>query len=463
MMRDRHQYDVAILGGGPGGYVSAIRASQLGAKVAIIEKNKLGGTCTNKGCIPTKALLNIGEIIQNTYKLKQYGIFIDDSKFDFSNIMIEANNISEKISQHVENLMLKNDVEIIKGNGRLLDNKTIEIFNDTGNKIVVESSDIIIATGSSPMTPSIPGVNDEKVMTTDDILEYYEKPNSISIIGAGAIGLEWGTIQNNFGAKVSIIEMMPKILPKEEEEITDYLNNLLIEEDINIYTGTKVNKIQRSNDLISLHLDGGKVIDSDIILLACGRTPNINKIGLEGLVNFYKGRIVVDNHMRTKTKNIYAIGDVVGKWMLAHVAMKEGLVAGENATGGNIMINYNSIPRCVYTNPEVAFVGLSYKEAVEQSHSDVETAYYPIRANGRAMTMQKSKGFIKMIFEKQYGEILGAQIIAPYASEIIEEICLAINLQATLEDLIDTVHAHPTLSEIIREVAMRGAKRELHI
>jgi len=461
-MMKRVHADVTVIGGGPGGYVAAIRASQLEAEVVLVEKDKLGGTCINKGCIPTKALIKTGEAISESKQLKAYDIRVDLSKLDFAKIMKEANSIAAEVCKHVEALMKRNDIMVIKGIGKLVDHRTVEVEGDKGDRKVIESSAIIVATGSSPLIPPIPGLDDRRIFTSDDMFNYYERPERVAVIGAGAVGLEWGSIWNSFGSNVTIIEMMPQILPREDEEMVNYLKEILEEKGISIITGSRVNRITSAKDELTLHLEGEKDVKGDVALVAVGRIPNSKEIGLDGLVDLDNGRIVVDNHMRTKTENIYAIGDVVGRYMLAHVAIQEGLVAGENAVGGDVAVRYEAVPRCVYTDPEAAFLGLSEKEARRQTEN-VETSFYPLRANGRAMTMNKIKGGIKLIYEKKFGELLGAQIIAPQASELIGELCVAMQAQATLEDIANTVHAHPTLSEIIRENALRGLGRDLHI
>jgi dihydrolipoamide dehydrogenase len=462
-MSEKLKADVTILGGGPGGYVAAIRASQVGAKVVLVERDKLGGTCTNKGCVPTKSLINIGRMLSSSNLLKVYGINVDSSTLDFAKIMSKANSIAGEGSKHIEVLMRKNDIKVLKGSGMVVDYETIRVLGDDGDEKIINTSSIIIATGSSPLIPPIPGVKSDKMYTSDDMFNHYERPKKIVIIGAGAVGLEWGNIYNNFGSEVTIIEMMTRILPREDEEITEFLKEILEEKGIHIITGKKVNKITNFNDGIILNLEGNEQIKGDLALLAVGRVPNTKGIGLEKLVDMNNGRIIVDNYMKTKTKNMFAVGDVVGRWMLAHVAIQEGLVAGENAAGGDTTIKYDVIPRCVYTDPEVAFVGLSEKEAVEQRGKGIKTSFYPLRANSKAMSLNKTKGGIKLVYEEKYGELLGAQIVTPMASELIGELCVAIQIQATIDDLGNTIHAHPTISEIIREDAMRGLGRELHI
>lgn len=453
------QSDVTIIGGGPGGYVAASHASRLGAKVTLVEKNKLGGTCINRGCIPTKALIDIGETISDSSRLKEYDIQMDSTRLNFSRIMKDANSLAEEVRGQVEGLMEESGVQVLKGVGSVKNHNTVRVSGEDGDETLVHSSNIIVATGSSPLLPPIPGLSNRGVVTSDDIFNHYEKPERILIIGAGAVGLEWGTVYNNMGSEVTIVEMMPEILPNEEEEMTMYLRELLEEEGIRIFTDCRVEEVVPVDDELALNLEGGKMVRGDLVLLAAGRIPNSKGIGLEGLVEMNRGFVVVDEQMRTTVKNIFAVGDVVGKGMLAHVAMHEGTVAGENAAGGNSVINYDAVPRCVYTKPEIAFVGLSEEEAIEKIGDGVKVARYPLRANGRAITMRENKGFIKVVYREKDKEILGAQILAPHASELIEEICLSMNVKATLEDIARTIHAHPTLSEIIWEVSLRGLRQ----
>jgi dihydrolipoamide dehydrogenase len=462
-LKENINTDLTIIGGGFGGYVAGVTASKLGLKVVLVEKKDLGGTCVNRGCIPTKTLLHISKMLYESTKLKEYDIEINISDFNYLKMLKKTNQVASELSNHIENLMEKNNIKVIKGFGKLKNHKTVIVKKSERYDLTINSPKIIIATGSSPFVPPIKGVDQKGIFTTDDIFHHYKKPSNVIIIGAGATGLEFGTIFNNIGSKVTILEMLPNILPKEEVEISDYLKQLLEEQGIKIFSSIKITNIKKIEDELIVQIENGKKIHGDLVLLATGRIPNSKGLGLEELVDFNNGRIIVNNKMKTKTENIFAIGDVVGRWDLAHVAMHEGIVAGENAAGKDNIISYKAIPRCVYTEPQVAFTGLSEREAEDLNIYNVKTIYYPLRAIGRSLTINKEKGFIKIVYEDKYKEILGVQLVAPEASELIEEISLAINVEATLENLATTIHAHPTLSEIIWEGSLKGLGKGIHL
>ncbi|KON31416.1 hypothetical protein AC482_00845 [miscellaneous Crenarchaeota group-15 archaeon DG-45] len=455
-MSGKLHVDVTILGGGPGGYMAANRASQLGAKVALVEKGELGGTCINRGCIPTKALLHVCGGILRARLLEDYGVHVDSTGLDFSGFIRHADSVAQAARAQVEAMMEERDVAVLKGTGSIVDEGTVAVSG--GENVRVESRSIIVATGSSPSIPPIPGVHSEGVITSDDAFRHRERPERALIVGAGALGLEWGTIYRSVGSEVIIIEMMPEVLPQEDEEVAMYLRGFMEEGGIRIITDARVNRIKRQGGELALEIERGEEIRGDLVLLATGRVPNSQGIGLEGLVEMRGGFVVVDDHMRTGTGDIYAVGDVVGKGMLAHVAIHEGLVAGENAAAGNAAMRREAVPRCVYTSPEVACVGLSEDEAREKRGAGVKVVRCPLRMNGRAMTMGSGRGFIKIVYEEEKGRILGAQMLAPHASEIVNELCLGISAGATIEDIALTMHAHPTLSEVIWDAACRGRR-----
>ncbi len=458
--------DVAIVGGGPGGYVAAIRASQLGGKVALIEKDKLGGVCTNYGCIPTKALLRSVEFVNALKEAHKHGIAINNYTLDFGVAMERANRIAATLSGHVNFLMKKHNVEVIHGIAVFEDKEVINVQTQEATTIKIRAKKIIIATGSSPFKIPIEGADGRNVTVSDDLFKFTSLPKKIIIAGAGAVGLEWATIFKGFGSETTIIEMMPQILPAEDEETARNMKRILEKQGIEILIGSKVVKIEETpigqKSLAVETSEGGKKIEGDLILLATGRRPNSKDIGLENAgVVVDRGWIRVNDHMQTNIPTIYAIGDVVGRHMLAHVAMQEGIVAAENAMNIDTIIDYKIVPRCVYTHPEVASVGLSESEAKEEN-DDVETATFLLRANGRAITIDQIDGMIRLIYGKKYGQILGAQIISPEASEMIHELNVALQLEATVEDLASTIHAHPSLSEVIREASLRGVGKPLH-
>jgi len=460
----KEKVDVAVLGGGPGGYVAAIRASQLGGRVALIECGKLGGTCVNKGCIPTKALLETVKLYNLLKRGGEFGIEVNNFKLNFKEALNKANSIGNEISEKLSILMEKKGVKVIYGFGRFKKPGVIEVSGK--ENIEVNAEKIIIASGSLPLKPSIPGVEGKNVLTTDEALKIEELPESLIVIGGGAVGIEFSTIFNDSDVNTCLIEMMPHILPGEDEEITDYLKQLMQDDGIKIYVNAKALKIEEENKSKIVYVstpEGNKTIQGDTVLLAIGRKPLIENIGLENInVKVEGGKILVNDKMETNVPGVYAVGDVVGKFMLAHTAMQEGIVAAENAMGLNSKMDYRIVPRCVYSFPEAAFIGLNEKKAKEMFDS-VETALFPFSANGRAKTIRESKGVIKIVFDKEIKEILGAQIIGLNASELIHEVALAMKLEATMEDLAYMIYAHPTLSEAIKEAALKAEKIPIHL
>ena len=460
----KEKVDVAVLGGGPGGYVAAIRASQLGGRVALIECGKLGGTCVNKGCIPTKALLETVKLYNLLKRGGEFGIEVNNFKLNFKEALNKANSIGNEISEKLSILMEKKGVKVIYGFGRFKKPGVIEVSGK--ENIEVNAEKIIIASGSLPLKPSIPGVEGKNVLTTDEALKIEELPESLIVIGGGAVGIEFSTIFNDSDVNTCLIEMMPYILPGEDKEITDYLKQLMQDDGIKIYVNTKALKIEEKNKSKIVYVstpEGNKTIQGDAVLLAIGRKPLIENIGLENInVKVEEGKILVNDKMETNVPGVYAVGDVVGKFMLAHTAMQEGIVAAENAMGLNSKIDYRVVPRCIYSFPEAAFIGLSEKKAKEMFDS-VETALFPFSVNGRAKTIREAKGVIKIVFDKETKEILGAQIIGLNASELIHEVALAMKLEATMEDLAYMIYAHPTLSEAIKEAALKAEKTPIHL
>ncbi|MEM4246022.1 MAG: dihydrolipoyl dehydrogenase, partial [Candidatus Bathyarchaeia archaeon] len=446
--------------------VAAVRASQLGAKVTLVEKEKLGGVCTNIGCIPTKALLRSAELVEMLKESPKHGITIEKFTVSFAAAMARANGIASTLSEHVNLLMKKHRVDVIYGFASLEDGESLSVKTREGTTIRVRARKIIVASGSSPFRIPIPGSESVGVVVSDDLFKLTSLPRRVVIAGAGAVGLEWAAIFRCFGSEVTVLEMMPQILPSEDEEVARNMTRILEKQGVGIHVSAKASRIDDS-------LEGGKILtfeteeglkkaEGDLILLATGRKPNTAGLGLEKVgVILDRGWIAVDDHMQTNISTIYAVGDVVGRFMLAHVAMQEGLVAAENAMDINTKIDYNIVPRCVYTHPEVASIGLSENEA-KKERPDVESATYLLRANGRALTLDRIDGMAKLVYEKRYGAILGAQIISPEASEMIHEMSVAKRLEATAEDLASLIHAHPTLSEILREVSLRAVGRPLH-
>jgi len=455
--------DLIVIGGGPGGYVAAIRAAQLGAKVYLIEKDKLGGVCTNRGCIPSKALL------RNTQMFSPLlGCFEDLLSFNIKAAMERKTAIVETLVKGIENLLKRNRVNVIYGSGRITAPNSVTVELNGGQRTDVKGRNIIIATGSTPTISSIPGIDGPNVITTDQALDLLHIPESVLIIGGGPIGLEFSFIFKGMGSRqIVLVEMMPNILPSEDEEVTSQMKLFMQNKGITVLTNARVLRISDGTDqkktVFVSTIEGEKEFYVDIVLVVAGRTPNSNELGLEkiGVETIHK-RIPVNSQMQTSAPGVFAVGDVAGRLMLAHVAMAEGVVAAENAMGIPSAIDYSAIPRCVYTDPELAFVGLSEKDVREQ-FGNVNVGRFPLFASGRAATIGETTGIIKIVSDDVSRRILGVHMMTPYASELIHECALAIKLKATIDDLAGIVHAHPTLAEAIREAALDTKGEAIHI
>ncbi len=471
------KYDIAILGGGPGGYVAAIRAGQLGLKTVVIDKDKLGGICLNWGCIPTKSLLKNAEIFDTVKNHgEDFGITAKELSFDFTKIIKRSRNISDTITRNVEMLVKKNKVDRIKGFGKLAAKNQIDIYDDNGKEIQTINADkIIIATGARPrVVPSIP-VDKKMIITSAEAMNLPEQPKELIVIGAGAIGIEFAYFYNVLGTKVTVIEMLDSILPIEDREVSDALSKSFKKRGIEIYTNASVEKAEiwestpsGKGDKVKVTISAGsakKEITADKVLSAIGVTGNVEGIGLEELgIELYKNHIKVNKSTyETNIKGIFAIGDVIGPPWLAHVASAEGIHCVEKIKGMNPHdINYDAIPGCTYCQPQVASVGLTESKAKEAGY-EVKVGKFPFMASGKAFAVGEREGFVKFVTDAKYGEILGVHIIGSEATELIAEAALAKTLEATTESLIKTVHAHPTLSESVMEAAAAVYGESIHI
>jgi dihydrolipoamide dehydrogenase len=463
-------YEIAVLGGGPGGYVAAIRAAQLGFKTVVIEKDNMGGICLNWGCIPTKSLLKNAEMYDNILNhSKDFGITVENVSFDFTKIIRRSRNVSTKITRGVDFLIKKNKIERIKGFGKLTSKNEIEIFDDEGKSIDKITSDkIIIATGARSKTvPPIP-VDRENVITSTEAMILNEQPKELIIIGAGAIGVEFAYFYNVLGTKVTIIEMLDRLVPVEDKEVSDVLEKSFKKRGMEIYTGTTVDKAEVKDGKVFVTITkGGETIElsADKVLNAIGVTGNIEGIGLEELrVETFKNHIVVDRATyQTNVENIYAIGDVIGPPWLAHVASAEGINCVEKIKGHDTTdVDYTSIPGCTYCQPQIASIGLTEAKAIEDGY-ELKIGKFPFSASGKAAAAGERDGFVKLIFDAKYGELLGAHIIGSEATELIAEVGIAKTMEATFESILKTVHAHPTLSESIMEAAADAYGEAIHI
>lgn len=460
------QFDVAVIGGGPGGYVAAIRAAQLGFKTAVIERDKLGGICLNWGCIPTKALLKNAEIYNHFKHAEEWGISYKDLKFDFSKIVKRSRDVALRNSKGVEYLFKKNKIEHISGFGKLAGKGKIEVSKDGKPVETVSAKHIIIATGARPRT--LPGVaiDGKQVISYVEAMILPELPKSMLVIGAGAIGVEFAYFYNVFGTKVTIIEMMPNILPVEDKEISKLLDSNFKKSGIEIFNETRVESVTTSKEVIVsvATKEGKKEFKADVALMAIGVQGNIENMGLESLgVKGEKGWIQVDDYSRTNVEGIYAIGDVAGPPWLAHVASREGIVCVEAIAGRNpLPIDYDNIPGCTYCQPQVASLGLTEERAREKGY-EIKVGRFPFSASGKARAIGETDGLVKLIFDAKYGELLGAHILGSEATEMIAELGVAKTLETVASGIYGTIHAHPTLSEAVMEAAEDAYGHAIHI
>jgi dihydrolipoyl dehydrogenase len=463
------QYDIAILGGGPGGYVAAIRASQLGFKTVVIDKDNLGGICLNWGCIPTKSLLKNAELFDAIKNHgNEFGITSKELSFDFSKIIKRSRDIADRISKNVELLIKKNKIDRISGYGKLTSKNQIDIFENDRQLESIQADKIIIATGAKPKTiPAIP-VDRNKIITSTEAMILDELPKEMIIIGAGAIGIEFAYFYSVLGTKVTVVEMLDNILPIEDKEVSATLEKNFKKRGIEILTKTSVEKAEVKGKKVKVVVRQGnetKELSADIVLNAIGVTGNVEGFGLEKLgVEIERGYIKVNKSTyETNVNGIYAIGDVIGPPWLAHVASAEGIHCVENIKGIHTPdVDYNNIPGCTYCQPQVASVGLTEQKAKEQGY-DLKIGKFPFMASGKAFAVGEREGFVKLIFDAKYGELLGGHIIGSEATELIAEIVLARALEATGESIIKTIHAHPTLSESIMEAAANAYGEAIHI
>lgn len=456
------KYDLVVVGGGPGGYVAAIRASQLGKKVAVVEKESLGGVCLNWGCIPTKSLLKNAQIFDLIKKSKNYGIEISDYKVNWSKIIQRSRNISKRLSKGIEYLMNKNKIDHFAGLAKLIDKNTIEIDSENG-KNKLKSDFIILATGT--VQRNLPGIEiDQKfIISSKEAMVLDKIPKDLVIVGAGAIGIEFAHLYNTFGSNVTIIEAMDTILPNEDHEISKELTSIFKKRKINVITGSKIDSINKKTNNIVLKIDGKELI-ADKLLIAVGVSGNIENIGIEKVqIQIENNFIKTDNYMKTNVDNIYAIGDVSGPPLLAHVASAEGIVAVEHLCGLNPQeMKYHNIPSCTYCEPEIASVGLTEKEAKSQGYK-LKIGKFPFRALGKSLADGNHDGFVKIIYDSKYGELLGCHIIGHEASNLISEVGLARTLETTYYEVLKTIHPHPTLSEAIHEATADAFNEAIHI
>ena len=460
------RYDLVIIGAGPGGYVAAIRGAQLGAKVLLIERDKVGGVCLNQGCIPTKTLISSANAFRTISEAKRLGIIAKEgAKPDFKAMVARKENVVSTLVKGVKALLKANGVTLIEGKGSLLpEGKVRIILNDGGEEEIVEAKRTVIATGSKPADlPGIP-LDGERIISGEDALSLTKLPGKILIIGAGAIGSEFGMMFSALGVEVVMVEIMERPVPMEDAEISSILEREFKKKKIKLHTGRKVVATRKGETGVEAELDSGEKIEAELILVSVGRKLNTEGIGLEdvGIVLGKKGEIKVDAKLETNIPGIYAIGDVIGGYMLAHVASHEGLVAVENALGGSKEMDYTAVPAGIFTEPEIASVGLTEDEAREKG-INIKVGRFPLRVLGRAQASGELSGLIKLIAEEGSGKLIGAHIIGARATELIHELTLAIRLGGSAQEVEETIHTHPTFSEGIMEAAMDLFGRSIHL
>jgi dihydrolipoamide dehydrogenase len=460
------EIDVVIIGGGPGGYVSAIKASHLGLKAVLVEKDKLGGVCLNRGCIPTKTLVSTAEMLNHLKRAEEFGIQVKDYSFDFPAIMKREKMITQRLSSGVGQLMKANQVRVIRGEGQIIEPGKVEVTDTAGEKEVIKTKNIIIATGSSVMKLPIPGIDNEGVITSDEALSLSELPSRMLIVGGGVVGIEFAGIFRALGVEVTAVEMLPRILLPIDEEIARRLTQLLKRKGIEILTDCKVKEIKNTNQnlevLVSTN-NGEKKLETEKVLLAAGRVPELGNIDIQRLGIELDGKAIkVDEKMRTNIPGIYAVGDVIGKIMLAHVASREGIIAVENISGKEVLMDYKVVPNCVFSMPEVASVGLTEEEA-RKENDNIKISKFPFMANGKALGMGETEGMVKIIADADTSELLGFHILGAHASDLIAEGTLALSMEATAFEIVNTIHAHPTLAETIAEAAEGIVGKPIHL
>jgi dihydrolipoamide dehydrogenase len=482
-------FDLAIVGGGPGGYVAAIRAAQLGLRTVVVEKERPGGVCLNWGCIPTKAMLRSAEVLETVQHGAEYGVLADNVRLDYDKVRTRKDRIVKGLTDGVAGLLKANGVEVVNGHGRFTGPTTLDVY-DVGEaplgpgaplynappqggaaKRTVEARDVIIATGSTPVVLPIPGADGPNVVTSDGAFLLPEVPRRIVIVGGSAVGAEWASMFAAFGSAVTIVELLPNLVPAEDEDMGKTLARSFTKRGIEVLTSKTVSGIEHASDgslRVSISgQDGGEsqTVDADVVLLGVGRRPNTADLDLErtGVATDSRGYIPVDDHLRTNVPHVYAIGDVTGKVLLAHVASHQGIVAVSGIAGDDSHhMDYKAVPAATFTHPEVASVGLTEKMARDQGY-DVVVGKFPFSALGRAQTFGSTEGMVKIVAESKYQEVLGVHIIGPSASDLIPEAALALTLEVTLTDIADTIHAHPTLGESSMEATMVALGLPLHV
>ncbi len=460
-------YDCIVIGSGPGGYVAAIRASQLGLKTAVVEKESLGGICLNWGCIPTKALLKSANVYEYIKHAKDYGIEITDAKHDFGAVVKRSRGVADGMSKGVQFLMKKNKIDVIMGMGKLTKDKKVEVTDADGKKEVHEAKHIILATGGRARELPNIKIDGEKVIEYRKAMTLEKQPKSMVVIGSGAIGVEFAYFYNVMGTKVTIVEFLPRIVPNEDADVSKELEKIYKKKGMDIYTNSAVESVDTKGNTCKVSVKtptGNITIEADIVLSAAGVITNLEGLGLEEAgIKTEKGKVLVDDFYKTNVAGVYAIGDIVHGPALAHVASAEGIICVENIAGHHPEpLNYNNIPGCTYCSPEIASVGYTEEKAKEAGY-DIKVGKFPFAASGKASAAGAKEGFVKVIYDAKYGEFLGAHMIGANVTEMIAEVVAARKLETTGHEILKTVHPHPTMSEAVMEATAAAYGEVIHL
>ncbi|PJJ59248.1 dihydrolipoyl dehydrogenase [Hymenobacter chitinivorans] len=461
------QYDLVVIGSGPGGYVAAIRASQLGLKVGVVERESLGGICLNWGCIPTKALLKTAQVYEYLQHAQDYGLTVGEKGFDFEAVIKRSRGVADGMSKGINFLFKKNKIETVSGVGKLLAPGKVEVTKEDGSKETVEAKHIILATGArSRELPALP-IDGQKIIGYRQAMVLPALPKKMVVVGSGAIGVEFAYFYRTMGTEVTLVEYLPRIVPVEDEEVSRQMEKSFKKIGIEVMTSAEVTKVDTSGAGCNVTIKtakGDQQIACDVVLSAAGVVTNLENLGLEELgIKVEKGRVIVDDYYQTNVPGIYAIGDIVPGPALAHVASAEGIICVEQITGHHPEpLNYQNIPGCTYAQPEIASVGLTEKEARDKGF-DVLVGKFPFSASGKASAAGAKDGFVKVIFDKKYGEWLGAHMIGSNVTEMIAEVVVARKLETTGHEIIKSVHPHPTMSEAVMEAAAAAYGEVIHL